>query len=105
MMKSHQLALHSSVQALIERVTHLQHILISMNRGNSIRSRDGAVFAAFADRLPQLHRTMRGISDSRSEEQKISLLTAALAATMAGAVSLERHSKFDLLQAAKSRPI
>ncbi|KAI8102226.1 hypothetical protein M9435_005832 [Picochlorum sp. BPE23] len=106
MMKSHQVALHSSVQALIERVTHLQHILISMKQGKIPYDPEMAQsIAAFADRLPQLHRTMRGISDSRSEEQKISLLTAALAATMAGAVSLERHSKFDLLQAAKSRPI
>jgi len=106
MMKSHQLALHSSVQALIERVTHLQQILISMKQGKIPYDPEMAQsIAAFADRLPQLHRTMRGISDSRSEEQKISLLTAALAATMAGAVSLERHSKFDLLQAAKSRPI
>ncbi len=105
-MKSHQLALHSSIQALIERVTHLQHILISMKQGKIPYDPEMAqAIAAFADRLPQLHKTMRGVSASRSEEQKISLLTAVLAATMAGVVSLEKLSKFDLLQAAKSRAI
>ena len=100
-MRNHQKYLKSAVDALIERATRLQQVLIGIKEGR-LQFDEGVVtaIAAFVDRLPL---DADGMSLARSgvpsemlvEEQNDVLLKSLLAGTMAAMASLETHATFD----------
>lgn len=101
-LKTHQTDLHSAVLTMIDRVSQLQRILISMRDGTMPYDAEVIMaISAFVNRLPLSQGTDMVPDDCSSqnvvEKQKDALLTTLIAATMAGLSSLEEHTELDAM--------